>query len=93
MQLTKYEQETVVNYNAGEPLAEVYTRDKTVIRKLDALVTAFPEVYQCVRETDIDKCYRMPKSYVTYRKPRQITEAKREQARNAMRKINNPGLL
>lgn len=29
--LTKYEMETVVNYNAGEQTATVYTRDKAVI--------------------------------------------------------------
>ena len=34
--LSKYEQETVINFNAGEQNATVYTRDKTVMRKLDA---------------------------------------------------------
>ena len=36
--LTKYEMETVVNYNAGEQTATVYTRDKSVMRRLDRLV-------------------------------------------------------
>ena len=44
--LSKYEQETVINFNAGEQTAVVYTRDKAVMRKLDALVIAFPEVYK-----------------------------------------------
>ena len=35
--LSKYEQETVINFNAGEQRAVVYTRDKAVMRKLDAL--------------------------------------------------------
>ena len=43
--LSKYEQETVINFNAGEQRAVVYTRDKAVMRKLDALVIAFPEVF------------------------------------------------
>ncbi len=30
MKLSRYEQETVVNYNAGEQTAAVYTRDKAV---------------------------------------------------------------
>lgn len=67
MQLTKYEQETIINYNAGELYATVYTRDKAVMRKLDTLVTEFPEVYRLVGETDIDKTYEMPKRYVNYR--------------------------
>lgn len=32
--LSKYEQETVINFNAGEQTAVVYTRDKAVMRKL-----------------------------------------------------------
>ena len=46
--LSKYEQETVINFNAGEQIATVYTRDKAVMRKFDALVIAFPEVYKLV---------------------------------------------
>ena len=47
--LTKIEQETVINFNAGEEEAVVYTRDKAVIRKLDSLVTEFPDVYRCIK--------------------------------------------
>lgn len=31
--LTKYEMETIVNYNVGGPTATVYIRDKSVIRQ------------------------------------------------------------
>lgn len=31
-----------INYNAGEQTATLYTRDKTVMRKLDALVVDNP---------------------------------------------------
>ena len=44
MKLSRYEQETIVNYNAGEQTATVYTRDKTVMRKLDTLVDEFPDI-------------------------------------------------
>ena len=89
--LSKYEQETVINFNAGEQNATVYTRDKTVMRKLDALVIEFPEVYRLIGETDIDKTYSMPKSHISYRKPRNISEEQREQARERMKKINKCG--
>lgn len=78
-QLTKYEQETVINYNAGEKNATIYTRDKAVIRKIDTLVIEFPEVYKCINETSIDKTYLVPKQYISYRKPRKISEQRREQ--------------
>ena len=78
----------MINFNAEEPDATVYTCDKAVMRKLDALVTEFPDVFRSVGETDIDKTYEMPKSRVKYRKSRRISEAKREQVRKAMKKIN-----
>ncbi len=86
--LLKVEQETIILFNVAEPDAKVYTRDKTVMRKLDALVAEFPEVYKCIKVTDIDKTYSMPKEYVSYRKPRRISEDRRNQAREVMEKLN-----
>ncbi len=86
--LSKYEQETIINFNVAESDAVVFTRDKAVIRKLDSLVNEFPEVYKCIGETDIDKTYSMPKKYVSYRKLRKISEERREHIRKQMRDIN-----
>jgi hypothetical protein len=88
MHLTRYEQETVINFNAGEETATLYTRDKAVMRKVDALVIEFPEVYRCIRETSVDKTYTVPKSYICYRKPRRMTAEQREQARRRMVDLN-----
>lgn len=87
--LTKYEMETVVNYNAGEQTATVYTRDKSVMRKLDRLVADYPDSFTLISQTDIDKTYSMPKSYITYRKPRTVSNEQRELARQKMAKINS----
>ena len=88
MHLTKYEQETIILMNAGDKEATVYTADRTVKRKLDTLARAYPDIYRIVSEDEISKTYIMPKSHVTYRKPRTLSEDKREQARNMMREIN-----
>ena len=88
MKLSRYEQETIVNYNAGEQTATVYTRDKTVMRKLDTLVDEFPDIYKLTGQDKISKTYSFPKSYVNYRKPRRISKEQREQAREMMLKIN-----
>ncbi|MBP3818770.1 MAG: hypothetical protein J6H31_10760 [Butyrivibrio sp.] len=88
MKLSKYEQETIINFNVAESDAVVFTRDKAVIRKLDSLVNEFPEVYKCIGETDIDKTYSMPKQYISYRKPRRISEERRERIRQQMRDMN-----
>ena len=89
MKMTRYEQETVINFNAGEKNATLYTRDPAVIRKVDALVTEFPDTFKCINETDIDKTYEMPKTSVTYRKPRKISEAQRNAVRKRMRLYNS----
>ncbi len=52
----------------------------TANEELDSLGTEYPDTFKCVGETDIDKTYLIPKTAVTYRKPRRISEAKREQA-------------
>ena len=88
MKMTRYEQETIIIFNAGEQTATLYTRDPVVIRKVDALVSDFPDVFKCIGETDIDKTYEMPKSSVTYRKPRNITEAQRKAASERMQRLN-----
>ena len=58
--LIKYEMEMVVNYNAGEQTATVYTRDKSVMRRLDRLVADYSESYKLLNQTEIDKTYSMP---------------------------------
>ena len=70
-------------------MATLYTRDPSVMRKVDALVTEYPDIFKCIGETNIIKTYSMPKSRISYRKPRKISEAKREQARINMMEINH----
>lgn len=89
--LTRYEQETLINFNAGEKMATVYTRDPAIIRQMDALVTEYPQTFRCISETDIDKTYEVPKSSVTYRKPRRLSAEQREAAKERMHKINASG--
>ena len=55
MKLSRYEQETIVSYNAGEQTATIYTRDKAVMRKLDTLVANFPDTYKLVKQDEVSK--------------------------------------
>ena len=88
MKLSRYEQESILNYNAGEQTATLYTRDKAVMRKLDTLVADFPDIYKLTGQDEISKTYSFPKSYVNYRKPRKISIEQKERAREMMLKIN-----
>lgn len=89
MRLTRYEQETTINFNAGEKMATVYTADPAVIRNLDSLVIGYPDTFKCIKENDISKTYEMPKSAVTYRKPRRLSEEQRKAARERMKVLNS----
>lgn len=84
MKLSRYEQESILNYNAGEQTATLYTRDKAVMRKLDTLVADFPDTYSLMEQDEISKTYSFPKTYVSYRKPRAISKEQRERARQMM---------
>ena len=88
MKITRYEQETIINFNAEEKTATLYTRDPAVMRKVDALVIEYPDTFKCIGETDIDKTYSMPKQYVSYRKPRKISEEVRKSRRELMQELN-----
>ena len=88
MKLTRYEQETIINFNAEEEMATVYTRDPAVMKEMDTLVNDYPDIYRCTGVSDIDKTYEVPKTVVSYRKPRRITGAQRAAAQTRMKQIN-----
>ena len=88
MKLSRYGQESILNYNAGEQTATLYTRDKAVMRKLDTLVADFPETYKLTGQDEISKTYSFPKSYVNYRKPRIVSTEQRERTRQMMIELN-----
>lgn len=63
--LSRYEQESIINFNAGDDTAELYTADPVWIRKLDKLVDANPEQFKLKDEQHyegevISKTYTLP---------------------------------
>ena len=87
MKLSREEQETIITFNAKDKNATIYTRDPTVMREVDSLVIGYPDVFRCVAKSDIDKTYEMPKTAVSYRKPRKLSEEQRKQARERIKKV------
>ena len=78
MNLTRYEQEVVINMNADEDMATVYSANPAWNRKMDALVKEFPDIFHVKRQTEISKTYEMPKKFVRIGKPRELSQAQRE---------------
>ena len=59
MKLTKYEQETIINYNQEEDMAQIYTCDKNLIRKIDAHIEK-TRVNYCIRRDEESATYSLP---------------------------------
>lgn len=78
MNLTRYEQEVVINFNADDDMATVYSANPAWIRKMDALVKEFPNVFCIKRWTEISKTYEMPKKYIRIGRPRELSSIQRE---------------
>ena len=66
----------------------IEVRDKAVMRKLDTLVTDFPDTYKLTGQDEVSKTYSFPKSHVSYRKPRKLSVEQRKQAQERMNRIN-----
>lgn len=78
MNHTKYEQEVVINFNADEEMATVYSANPSWLRKMEALAREFPDTFRLIRQTEISKTYEMPKRLVRIGKPRRLSSAQKE---------------
>lgn len=93
--LSRYEQEVIINFNAEEDTATLYTANPQWIRKLDRLVEQNPEQFEMYRQEKISKAYRFPKRFITVRSKdtkRELTDGQRAELAQRMReqrKINS----
>lgn len=76
--LSRFEMETVINFNAEEKNATVYTRDKSILRKIDALCARFPDLFKVIGEDSISRTYSVPKRLVKVAAPRVMSDAQKE---------------
>lgn len=83
MTLSKYERETIVNFNEGDEFASVYTHNKKLLRKLSEYAENSPDCrLKKVGEGFAE--YSIPKRWVKVRMPRLRTEEqRREQSERA----------
>ena len=61
MNLTRYEQEVVINLNAEEDVATIYSSNPVWLRKMETLASEFPDVFLLIRQSGISKTYSFPK--------------------------------
>lgn len=84
MNLTKYEQETIINYNNEEKTASVFTYDKSLIRKLDKRLAEMPDMKLIRRGEDFAE-YSLPKKWIKVAFPRQYSDEQRAEMAERMK--------
>lgn len=89
MQLSKYEQETIITFNEAEQTASVYTHNRAMRTKLDKLAEERPEDCKVERVTQSRQSieFLIPKSWVHIYPPRKsapLTEERKEQLREQL---------
>lgn len=84
MNLTKYEQETIINYNNEEKTASIFTYDKSLIRKLDKRLAEMSDMKLIRRGEDFAE-YSLPKKWIKVAFPRQYSDEQRAEMAERMR--------
>ena len=85
MNLSLYEQETIINYNEEEATASIYTHNRALIRKLDKFAQERPGDCHRQKTSHEGKAvdFTVPKSWVKISPPRRLTEDQKERLRKA----------
>lgn len=93
--LSRWEQETIINYNNEEKGASVYTADPVIQRKLDKLVEKYPDDYklnkvEVINETQSGKFYELSsKKFISFRPPVHMTEEQKKAAAERLAAYKN----
>lgn len=70
MKLSRYEQETIINFNEEDEYADVYTHNRKLMERLNMLAKEFPEACQFVKHYGYRcRVYRIQKNLISIRKP------------------------
>ena len=85
MGLTKWEMETIINFNDAEKTAEVYTCNKALMKKLDNLCIRSKEI-TLKKEDKQSKTYIFPKKWVKITLPRTLSDETRKKLSENARK-------
>lgn len=75
MNLSLYEQETIVNFNEAEKTAGIYTHNKALRRKLERLAQERPEDCRLEKASHDGQAvdYIIPKAWIKINPPRKLT--------------------
>lgn len=89
--LTRLEQETIINFNEAESVAEIFSYNNSLKRKLHSLCDKYPDQFLYDKErSEENGCggefFRVPKKYITVASPRVLSEDQKEKKREQAKK-------
>lgn len=92
MVLSRYEMETVINFNEAESTADIYTHNRALRKKLETWALGRPRECQLVRTSHDGRAveYIVPKTWLRVRPPRSISDAQKAALARARNKANTP---
>lgn len=92
MNMARYEQETIIGFNEEEKTAGIYTHNKVLRQKLEALARDRPEDCRLVKVSRSGRAvdYTIPKSWIKIAPPRIASEAQKASLARARKAANKP---
>ena len=94
MNLSLYEQETIINYNEADSTASVYTHNRALIRKLDKFTQERPGDCHRQKTSHDGKAvdFTIPKGWIRIYPPRvaaPLTEEQKQKRREHLASLRN----
>lgn len=91
MNLTKYERETILNFNEGDSEASVYTHSRPLMRRLGKLAKDRPGECRLSKTTHDGQAaeFYIPKGWIRVTPPRVATPAQRAASLAALKKAKD----
>ena len=92
MNMARYEQETIINFNEEEKTAGIYTHNKMLRQKLAALARDRPEDCRLVKASRSGRAVddTIPKSWIKIVPPRIASEAQKAALARARKAASKP---
>lgn len=90
MKLSRYEMETIINYNEAEATANIYTHNRALRQKLETWALDRPAECRLARTSHNSKAveFIVPKAWLRIKPPRAISDAQKAALAKAREKAN-----
>lgn len=83
--ISSYESETIVSFNDSDDFAEVWTFQRTVIRRMLKLMESHPNEVKATLKAGQQALFIVPRSWIAIRPPRKCTLTDEQKNANAER--------